>query len=86
MNQVRGGELHAGVLGYGWLGGFVGLRCDGVGGIFRLDGSFRVISSDALHAFFETAQTFAETFSELGELAAAESTTSTTATMMRCQG
>ena len=55
------------VLG-GLLDGLFGLGGDGVRGV----GGLIDLVGDALHAIFEAAETFAETFAELGQLLAAE--------------
>jgi hypothetical protein len=65
------GRAMDGGLGGGGLGGFVGLGGDGVCGVGGFDVSLDVVV-DALHAFFESAQTFTETLAELRQLLAAE--------------
>ena len=62
MGEGRGG---------GGLGGFVGLGGDGVRGVGVFYVGLHVVV-DALHAFFETAQTFTEALAEFGQLLAAE--------------
>jgi hypothetical protein len=60
-----------GELGYGGFGGFVGLGGYDVGGIRGFGGGFGLVCH-ALHAFFEAAEAFAETFAELGQFASSE--------------